>query len=217
MRKIRHLIRATLPALFDFLSVLSLVQVLLIAGCAAMTPAQTQQAPEGQFIQGLGNKANGIFVHTSLTPAQLDAEYNRMLGDSFDIDAINEFVIGRTWQQATPAQQQDYTRLFKRLVLQDYGGHFRFHTGEGFHLNDVRQQSDVDTVVETEITHLDGTLPTPVDWIVRRKKDGKLAIVDVIVDGISQNTAQRNEFATILAQNGGDFNSLLNAMRRKVQ
>jgi phospholipid transport system substrate-binding protein len=217
MRNICHLINDTLPALFGFLSVLSLVQVPLIAECAAKTPTQTQQAPAVQFIQSLGNNANGVLVDKSLTPAELDTKYREMMDNSFDIDAINEFVIGRSWQEASAEQQRTYLILFKELVLKTYGGHLHFLNGEGLHVSGVRSERGEDTVVSTEITHPNGIPATPVDWVVRHESGVKLAIVDVVVDGVSLNSTQHQEFASILDQNGGDFSVLLNTLRQKVR
>ena len=101
-----------------------------------MTPEQVRQTQEGKFIQNLGDKSNRIMVDESLTPAQLDAKYHEMLDGTFDIDAINEFVISRTWQQAAPEKKQEYLKLFKEQVIKTYGDHLRFHKNEVFQVND---------------------------------------------------------------------------------
>jgi phospholipid transport system substrate-binding protein len=156
-------------------------------------------------------------VDTRLTQGQLDAQYRDMLDDSFDINAINQYVIGRTWEQATPEQKQEYLKLFKEFVIRTYGSPLRFHPGDGLRVGDINPQNEKDTDVSTEITHPDGAAPTPVDWIVRRKDGGKLVIVDVIVNGVSLNAMQRDQFAAILASNGGDFSGLLNTLHHKVR
>jgi phospholipid transport system substrate-binding protein len=91
-----------------------------------------------------------------------------------------------------------------------------FYSGEGFHVTDIRPQSTADTVVNTEIIHSDGSAPTPIDWTVR-DANGKLAILDVSVDGVSQSVTERDEFADILARNGENFDALLNVIRQKVR
>jgi phospholipid transport system substrate-binding protein len=130
---------------------------------------------------------------------------------------IGEFVIGRVWLRITPEQKQQYMKLFQELVLKTYGSRLHFYNGEGFQVVNVRVQSAKDTVVNSDITHSDGKTPTPVNWIVRHENGGKLAIIDVSVDGVSQSVTQRDEFASILSQNGEDFNALLKALSQKVQ
>jgi phospholipid transport system substrate-binding protein len=92
-----------------------------------------------------------------------------------------------------------------------------FYSGEAFHVTDVRQENAADTVVNTEIIHTDDRAPTLVDWSVHREANGKLAILDVNVEGVSQSVTERDEFADILSRNGDSFDALLNAIREKVQ
>jgi phospholipid transport system substrate-binding protein len=211
-----HSIGNLLRGLFGCLVILLLAQVLLVPVCAAMTPEQAQQTPDGKFIQDLGNKAINVTVDKSLTPTQLDAKYDELLNGAFDMQTIGEFVIGRVWLRITPEQKQEYLNLFQKLVLKIYGGRMHFYSGEGFHVTDIRPQSTADTVVNTEIIHSDGSAPTPIDWTVR-DANGKLAILDVSVDGVSQSVTERDEFADILARNGENFDALLNVIRQKVR
>jgi phospholipid transport system substrate-binding protein len=50
-----------------------------------------------------------------------------------------------------------------------------------------------------------------VDWQLRRT-DGNLAIVDIIVEGVSMNVTQRSEFASLIQSHGG-VNGLIEALR----
>jgi len=177
---------------------------------------QGEQAPAAKFIQDLGNKAIGIITDQSLTSTQRSKMYDSLLRDSFDLNAIGRFVLGRAWNTATPQQQQEYMKLFEANVIKIYGDRLSFYTGESFHVKGVRQESDVDAVITSEIDHPGGAQPTPIDWRVRQK-DGKFAIVDVVIEGVSQSVTERQEYSSIIERNGGKIDALLDLMRQRAQ
>lgn len=171
--------------------------------------------PAGHFIQDLGEKAVSILGNKTMTPADRDHAFRKMLRDSFDLTTIGRFVIGRNWLAATPAQQQEYMKLFEALVVKTYSDRFALYTGEGFHVTAVQAEGDSDFVVNSEITHPDGSPATSVDWRLRQK-DGKLGIVDVIVEGVSMRITQRQEYASVIERNGGNIDGLLEVMRQRL-
>ena len=106
--------------------------------------------------------------------------------------------------------------LFEALVVKTYSDRFALYTGEGFQVTGVRPESEKDYVVTSEITHPDGSQPTEVDWRVR-KKESKLGIIDVVIEGVSLSVTQRQEYASIIQRDGGQINGLLALMRQQLQ
>jgi len=183
---------------------------------ASSVPAASEPAlpsPEGKFIVDLGDKATEVLVDTTLSPAQLDSKFQEMLGSAFDVETVGEFVVGRTWVRLNQEQRQEYQKLFKEFLLRNYGNRLREYNGEKLKVTQARPQGEHAFVVSTVIVHPFGLSQTSIDWVVRRRGDGKLVIVDVVIDGVSQSLTQRDEFASILARNGGDFGALLDALR----
>jgi phospholipid transport system substrate-binding protein len=182
----------------------------------ATTPEQAQQTPAGKFIQDLGNKAVAVIADKSLTPEQRSTKYGALLQEAFDIPSIGRFVIGRAWNTASPPQQQEYLKLFQSLVIKIYGDRLNFYSGESFHVNAVHQENEREVIVSSVIDHPGGAQPTSVDWRVHQV-NGKFMIVDVVVEGVSQSVTQRQEYASILERNNGNFDALLNQMRQRLQ
>lgn len=183
---------------------------------SAQTREQALATPVGKFIQSLGDEAIAVIANKSLSQDQRSERFRQMLRMSFDLPTIGRFVIGRSWNAATPAQQQEYMKLFETLVIKTYSDRFALYTGEGFQVAGVRPESEKDSVVISEITHPDGSEPTSVDWRVR-KKEGKLGIIDVVVEGVSLSVTQRQEYASIIQHDGGKIDGLLALMRQQAQ
>jgi phospholipid transport system substrate-binding protein len=138
------------------------------------------------------------------------------LRDSFDLKTIGRFVIGRSWNAATPDQQKEYTSLFEELVVKTYGSRMALYTGEGFSVSGVRPESEKDTIVTSQITHPDGSEPTEIDWRIRAR-DGKLGVIDVMVEGVSLSVTQRQEYASVIQRYGGNIDGLLDLMRQQLK
>lgn len=203
---------------FGLLATLSMGCVTLPAlaqAPAATEAAATELSAQAKFIQNLGDQAISILSDKKLTPEARDTKFRDMLHNSFDLRTIGRFVIGRNWAAATPEQQEEYMKLFESLVVKTYSDRFALYTGEGFKVRSSAPENDKDTVVNSEISHPDGSKGTTVTWRVRQK-DGKYSILDVVVEGISMSVTQRQEYTSVLQRNGGDFNGLLQVMRDKV-
>lgn len=190
--------------------------VLAQDAAGAQTHDQAMATASGKFIQDLGDEAISVIANKNLSQDQRSERFRQMLRASFDLPTIGRFVIGRSWNAATPDQQQEYMKLFESLVVKTYSDRFALYTGEGFRVTGLRPETEKDTVVTSEITHPDGSEPTEVDWRVRNK-GGRLGIIDVVVEGVSLSVTQRQEYASIIQRDGGQLNGLLALMRQQLQ
>jgi len=178
--------------------------------------ADAPLSPEAAFIQSLGDKAIAILADKALTPEERSRQFREMLSHSFDLPVIARFVLGRnSWAAATPEQQKEYMGLFETLVVKTYSDRFALYTGEGFKVRSSVPEGERDVIVNSDITHPDGSAPTTVSWRVR-KKDGKIGILDVVVEGVSMSVTQRQEYASVIQRGGGDIGALLTLMRERV-
>jgi phospholipid transport system substrate-binding protein len=179
--------------------------------------SEAQQSPPAKFIQNLGNRAITVIANKSLTPEQREEQYRQILRDSFDLQTIGRFALGNNWNMATPQQQQEYMKLFEELVVRTYSDRLGLYKGESFQVKAVRQESSNDFLVHSEIQHPGGEPPTIIDWRVRKEGDNKFAVLDVVVDGVSQSVTQRQEYASIIQNAGGNIDALLTRMRERLQ
>lgn len=210
---------------FFRLVVLTVALVSAVAGAATPVWAESQamathaeavKNPVGKFVQDLGNNAIGVISNKSLTKDQRSDKFRDILRNSFDLMTIGRFVIGRSWNAATPDEQKEYMRLFQELVIKTYGDRMTLYTGEGFVVTGVRPETEKDTIVNSQITHPDNSEPTTIDWRVRQR-DGKLGVIDVVVEGVSLSVTQRQEYAAVIQNNGGQISALLDKMRQQLQ
>lgn len=163
------------------------------------------------FIGSMATRALGFLGNTSMGQEQKKSAFRNLLNDSFDLDTIGRFVLGRYWKTSTEAQRQEYLRLFRGMVVEVYAKRFGDYKGQKFETRGHRADGDKDTIVTSYIVPGDGP-EVQVDWRVRYK-NGRYQIVDVIVEGVSMSVTQRSDFAAVIQRGGGDVQVLLAHLR----
>ena len=194
------------------------VLVLLGAGCAAVltarfTPAMAQESRDTAFVRQLSEKMIAI-INGPGSMAEKRQQILPLIDQNVDVDGIARFCLGRFWRTATPAQQQDYLRLFHDVLLNNVGSKLGEFQGVTFKLTQTTQREG-ETLVGTLITR-PNQKPNNVQWVVE-PAGGRPKIMDVIAEGTSLRLTQRSDYAAYLSRNNNDVGALINAMRQQVE
>jgi phospholipid transport system substrate-binding protein len=186
--------------------------ILLLAGLLTATPRQADAQDARAFVANLGNQAIQV-LGPSVSPAQRIARFRQLFRDDFDVPGIGQFVLGRYWRAASPAEQQEFLRLFQEYIVQAYAGRLGEYGGEPFRVLGSRPAGD-ETVVTSQIDRPNGGRVL-VDWYLTNR-GGALKITDVYVGGVSMKVTQRDEFASVIQRNGGRVDALLAQLRQRL-
>jgi phospholipid transport system substrate-binding protein len=130
-----------------------------------------------------------------------------------DVDQVGDYVLGRYINVATPAQHQQFQALFHQLLAYNITYQIKAYQGMNFTVNGTKPQGN-DIVVDTTIT-APGHTPGDVGWTVENV-GGAPKIVDVIVAGTSLRITTRNDYASVITDNGGNVAALLTAMQGQI-
>lgn len=196
-----------------------------LAGCLIfllavfVDPAVSRSSADSEasaFIEGLANKAVAALTDPKISREERKTRAKALLEENFAVETIGRFVLGRYWQQATPAQQKEYLSLFKELIVSTYIDRFAQYSGEKLNvIRSVPSEGGSDVMVSSQINRTNGA-PVEVGWRVR-KVGANYKIVDVVVEGVSMGQTQRSEFASVIRNSGGKVEGLLDEMRRRIQ
>ncbi|MBY0428587.1 MAG: ABC transporter substrate-binding protein [Alphaproteobacteria bacterium] len=190
---------------------------LLVVLASAHDVRADQAENARKFIQNLGDTAIKILSDKNVTKEAAAKTFHDMLVEDFDLDLLGKFALGPTnWRSATPAQRQEYQKLFEKLVVQIYNDRFSLYHGETWKVVDGKPEDDRDTYVSGLIIKPNPSAPpVKVDWRVRNK-GGHQQVIDVIVEGVSMTVTQRSEFAAVIQKNGGDLDAFLKTLSDRV-
>lgn len=191
---------------------------LLIVAFAFALPGSGARAaapdPAG-FVDKMVNQAIELLKDKDMPRQERDQKFTALLTQDFDIPRISRFVLGRYWTSASDEERQEFGQLFERWVVRTYSARFADYSGETVKVGGTKPQNDTDVVVESEIIHPDGSPPAKVDWRVRQK-DGAFKIVDIDVEGVSMALTEKEEFASVIQNNGGTVANLNKALQQKL-
>ncbi len=186
---------------------------ILVAGIAfARHPAAASEP--AAVIANLGNEALKV-LGTNVEPSQRVARFRELFRADFDVPGIARFVLGRYWRLATPAQQQEFVKLFTDYIAFVYANRLAEYSGETLRVTGTRPAPD-GQMVSSEIIRTTGQPPARVDWLLT-PENGAYKISDVIVEGVSMAVTQRSEFASVIQRNGGQVQGLITALRQKTR
>ncbi len=168
----------------------------------AVLPAVAQGTGASQFIRQLGDQAIQVMQTPNLSLDAREAKFRALLAQGFDIAFISQFVLGRSWRDATTEQRDSYQQLFSEYILRVYSSRFGGYSGEKLAIVEERSAGQQDVMVSTRIDRPSGP-PIMAEWRVRAGGGGH-KIIDVMVEGVSMAATQRSEFGAIIKRDGID-------------
>ena len=175
--------------------------------------AAIDAARASTFIQGTGNELVGA-INSSAPVAARRESVAGILRRAVDIEGVGRFILGRFWRTASPAEQQEYTKLFEETLIHNLASRFGEYQGVKFTLGRSQANTEEDVMVSTSVER-PNTAAFTLDWRVAEVGGGP-RIIDMIAEGTSLRLTQRSEYASVIQRNGGQVSALLAAMRQQI-
>jgi phospholipid transport system substrate-binding protein len=186
----------------------------LVAGAVPIRAAETAEHDAIALIRSLGDQAIAVLGAKEVSLAQREDRFRELFKDSFAIERIGRFALGRYWKNATPQQRTEYLTLFSEWVVKKYARLFGGYSGEKFEVVGSRSnpKDDADVIVSTVVIQ-NGQPLFDADWRVQRIDD-RLLIIDIFFEGVSMLVTQRDDFIAVARRNGVD--TLLTTLRDRI-
>ena len=196
------------------------IAVPLVALIITLAPARADEHLDAssKFIQSLADRAIATLTAEGQTPEMRREKFRVLFREGFAINGIARFVLGRYWRQATEADRTEYLALFEDVIVNTWADRFSGYSGERF---EVQKAVDAPSAHEAErvaivrsIFFTDPQSPVHIDWRVASRGD-VYKITDVLVEGVSMATTQRDEFSSVIRTNSGEISALLEVLRKR--
>lgn len=191
----------------------SLALILLMAPPAVHAQDYVDEATA--FVQQLADEAIEKLTDPSLTRAQHEGEFRRLLDENFAVAGIGRFMLGRYWRSATPDQRAEYMQLYQDVLVATWTGPFSRYKGDGIEITQSIAATGVageNAVLVRSIGDVGTDTPLNIVWRVANQGD-LYKITDVHIEGISMVITQRDEFTSVIRANNGEVEALLNVLR----
>ena len=129
-----------------------------------------------------------------------------------DISALGLYTLGEIRKSAEKNEIQRYQVSFEKYFLKSLTSRLNDYSSSSFEVLGADQKSSNYTIVNSKITPKDGNPEIKIDWRVYTKNPEKPLIRDLIVEGLSLASTQKEEFASILSSSNNDINYLINKL-----
>ncbi|MDB5414314.1 MAG: transporter [Rubritepida sp.] len=195
-------------------SLLTILASLPFAAIPLAAQAQMDPTRATAFIQTTGEALVAALNSTSMALPQRRDRVASILRQAVDMEGTGRFILGRWWRVATPAEQQEYLRLFEETLIRNLAGRFGEYQGVRFSLSRSQQRSEDDALVTT-IVERPSAAALNLDWRVA-EVGGQPRIVDLVAEGTSLRLTQRSEYSAVIQRGGNQVSALLTAMRNQL-
>jgi phospholipid transport system substrate-binding protein len=171
---------------------------LLLAFCA---PAQ-EVAPDA-LVKSLVNDVVEVIAQTKDSRALVELAEKKVIAH-FDFRRMTQLAMGRSWPQASPAQQGALERAFRTLLVRTYSAALTQTSGKT--RVDVKAPSlnpgESETLVRTVVNE-PGRKSFTIDYRMA-KAPGGWKVYDVVVENLSLVTNYRSSFQSEISRSGID-------------
>lgn len=191
-------------------------RLMIVSTVCALAPqlAFAQSASDaGAFVADFAQKGIVDILAAKIANAEKQTRFRQMFATYFDLPAIGRFVLGRYTRAAKPEEMTAFTPLFEDVIVYTWSRRFSEYNGQTLKVGASTPDGEDGAIVKSTIVGNAGE-NFAVDWRLRKRPDG-WKIVDVIVAGVSMAITYRNEYNTIIAQQGG-FSGLLTQLQKQV-
>ncbi|MBT5241791.1 MAG: ABC transporter substrate-binding protein [Rhodospirillaceae bacterium] len=192
---------------------LALTLLLVIGGGQAHAADEPWRTDPTAFINHFAAAGIEDILTADIDDVEKAKRFRTLFNDGFDIPAISRFVIGRTWRRTTDADKDAFIALFEDVIVYTWSRRFSEYTGQSIEVRGTSPDGDIGTLVDSVIVDDDGQTISA-QWRLRLRDDG-LRIVDVIIEGVSMAITYRQDYASVIRQQGG-MSGLLDLLGKQV-
>jgi phospholipid transport system substrate-binding protein len=175
---------------------------------AALTPTETVKSRVDEALQSLSQTSNP----TAAASEQRRAVIRRAADTLFDFPDMSRRALGRHWTDRTPAEREEFVRLFTDLIARTYIGKIDRYAGEPIAYLSERVDGD-EASVRSQVVTAKGS-QIPVEYRLHRANDAWTAY-DVLIENVSLVGTYRSQFDRIIKAES--FANLLRRLREKGQ
>lgn len=125
-----------------------------------------------------------------------------------NVPLIARFSAGRAWREMSEDQQTRFTKAFGHYIAVTYSRRFDEYSGDpNIAVERVIDAGRKGFLVQSPIRPSNSPAIS-VDWLVS-DRGGRVEVVDLVIEGISMATTQREEISAMIARRGGDIERLI--------
>jgi len=150
-------------------------------------------------------------INSNASDAEIMRRFRTVFASYADSPTIARLVLGAPWRTISANQKTAFIAAFTTYLSDKYGQRFRAYRGATITVTRSVDAGRKGILVYSSVQTA-GQSPFDLDWQVS-DGSGQTKMLDMIIEGISLISSEREEMRALLAQNRGNVDRLTAALR----
>ena len=164
------------------------------------------------FIDEITDKASNILSSKDTREIKIK-ELIKIGESSVDIDGIGFYTLGKYRKSLNDDQKNEFKEIFREYFLKSFSTRLVEYKEAKIVVISEDVKNDKYTIVKSKLLATSNRPEATIDWRVYTKDPSNPLIRDLIIEGLSLARTQREEFNSIIMNNGGDINALFTSLK----
>ena len=163
-------------------------------------------SPEN-FIQIIVDDAKKILVASNSKEYKYK-KLTELAKEKVDIKGIGLYTLGSYKKELSDVQKEEYTKLFEQYFLKSFTSRLTDYSDPKINVISSEKKNDKYTIVSSILLATNKKPEVNIQWRVYTKDPMNPLIRDLMIEGLSIARTQKEEFSSIIENNGGNINAL---------
>ncbi len=164
------------------------------------------------FIDNITGKASNILSSEDTREEKIQ-ELIKIGENSVDIDGIGFYTLGKHRKILNDDQKEEFKKIFREYFLKSFSSRLVEYKEAKIVVISEDIKNEKYTIVKSKLLATSNRPEVSIDWRVYTKDPTKPLIRDLIIEGLSLARTQREEFNSIITNNGGDIKALFTSLK----
>lgn len=183
-------------------------------------PAFAEETAEAEkFARTLADDIVTNVVRPKISLREKQETFRKIFMAVINVKTNARFTLGRYAKNAEPDQLKAYTDALADNIIYTWTDRFNGYAGDSLTTDAIifesaRKSETGDFYITSKIKLPNAENDIELIWRISRKK-GEFKLADLVVEGVSMLMSYRNEYTSILQQNGGNITALTEMLKKK--
>ena len=169
-----------------------------------------------EFISSVTIEASNI-LSSKLTDEEKIVQLKKIGENAVDVDGVGLYTLGKYRKTLTDNQKKQYKELFRNYFLKSFAGRLVGYSDAKIAVLSEEIKNEKYTIVNTKLIGTSDRPEVKIDWRVYTKDPENPLIRDLIIEGLSLARTQKEEFSSIIANNGGNVEALFENLNKFIE
>ena len=165
------------------------------------------------FIDDITNRTSNILSSDDSNEVKIQ-ELIKIGENSVDIDGIGFYTLGKHRKNLSDDQKVEFKKIFREYFLKSFSTRLVEYKEAKIVVISEDVKNEKYTIVKSKLLATSNRPEVAIDWRVYTKDPLKPLIRDLVIEGLSLARTQREEFNSIITNNGGDINALFTSLKK---